>query len=775
MKNRAFRLITVLLAWMMVWSMVFSAQAAMVVSGSYESIEEDPSQSVESAAVLGDSVYVLTTSGTIGRFDPATRETAVLGSCVMVKYSPDPQSVARMVEEAGEGQIPLSWLFSDGEKLYGLCAATGEWFTLLDDGGAYAPVKMDSTLSTKSLLQELDGAFYAVEANGLFARAGFLYYTATVYEDSLRYRAGRINLQTGEDRPFATPNINELIPWKNGKLLAMIFDQMKAFTSASGEPEGPQYGLLDPETDVFTVLGGFPQEKDSFFASFVNGICGNPQEDTLYYTSGGRIMGLNVSTGETRVSAYSGEGMMGGYATASQAQWVNGYYVKKSPSSGLLRYELDSPALAQGALRIYGEMGSAPHRSFLQKYPDIPVDVATDYTISLEDLTSAMVSGSDAYDVLLLTTGYMPVRQLVDKGYATDLSGYPEIMSVASQMEERFLAQLQKDGKLYAAPIGISSANLTVDMESWESLGLTQEDLPTTYAELFDFFANWEADYMDDFPDMKLMAMEPYKLILFSVMLNDYLSYLQANGMPLGFNTPAFRSAMTAFEAIEFEAFGQETDPTRATVSYMDQGSFLFGYGSSVGEFTRRAPGDSRLLLLSFLPEEKPVIGVNTSVLLINPKSTRLEQAALYVAHYLNNLPETGGNIVLFPDRNEAVEDKGYADNKKSLEEQLAKQQALLQSAEESAKPEVQEAIHQLEMTLEDLEEYRFAVTAEQIQAYRQEQEPYLWINEQSVLYTSDTSEVNNLMMQYLDKAITLDQMIQGMDQRVRMMELEAQ
>ena len=34
----------------------------------------------------------------------------------------------------------------------------------------------------------------------------------------------------------------------------------------------------------------------------------------------------------------------------------------------------------------------------------------------------------------------------------------------------------------------------------WESLGLTEEDLPTSLPELYDFAANWVWDYGEDHP-----------------------------------------------------------------------------------------------------------------------------------------------------------------------------------------------------------------------------------------------------------------------------------
>ena len=153
-KKNAARGLALLLVWMMVWGMAASAQATVVTSA-YGNTEEDPTQAVESAAVLEGAAYLLTTSGAIGRFDPATRETAPVGSCLMAKYISDPQALALAVGKAEDTQIPVSWLFSDGEKLYGLYTATGEWYTLLDEGGPYAPVKMDSILDAKSLLQEM--------------------------------------------------------------------------------------------------------------------------------------------------------------------------------------------------------------------------------------------------------------------------------------------------------------------------------------------------------------------------------------------------------------------------------------------------------------------------------------------------------------------------------------------------------------------------------------------------------------------------------------------
>ena len=53
---------------------------------------------------------------------------------------------------------------------------------------------------------------------------------------------------------------------------------------------------------------------------------------------------------------------------------------------------------------------------------------------------------------------------------------------------------------------------------------------------------------------------------------------------------------------------------------------------------------------------------------------------------------------------------------------------------------------------------------------------PYMHVLGQSVFINADTSattEVNKLLMQYMEGATSLDQLVKELDQRVKLMELE--
>ena len=99
------------------------------------------------------------------------------------------------------------------------------------------------------------------------------------------------------------------------------------------------------------------------------------------------------------------------------------------------------------------------------------------------------------------------MARLIDKGYAADLSGYPELMAVAGRMDARFTESVMRDGKLYGLPVSLYTSGMGVNADTMEKLGLTQDDLPTTWLEFLDFAANFYYDYGEENADVALMDL----------------------------------------------------------------------------------------------------------------------------------------------------------------------------------------------------------------------------------------------------------------------------
>ena len=69
-------------------------------------------------------------------------------------------------------------------------------------------------------------------------------------------------------------------------------------------------------------------------------------------------------------------------------------------------------------------------------------------------------------------------------------------------------------------------------------------------------------------------------------------------------------------------------------------------------------------------------------------------------------------------------------------------------------------------------------MTAEQIAEFRENVAPQIYVIRQNVFLNADTSatsEINKLLMQYIEGAVNLDSLVRELDQRVRLMQLEDQ
>ena len=246
---------------------------------------------------------------------------------------------------------------------------------------------------------------------------------------------------------FEVPSIANACAYGDGKVALFLCDMSALYTGgASLDDLFASLALYDPETG--TLGTEWPVTTDSQMGVYnLSGFCSDGQK--VYYMDGSRIMGIDPETGESKIAAYTGEGMYGG-SSYGNVLCEGGYYI--TASSGLNQYLLNSPSLEKGALRIFGESGSDTHRNFAKAHPEISVEVAGDYSNDLETLTQAMVSDTNPYDVLFLSLNYMPVDRLLQKGYCADLSGDEALMDVARSMYPQFGEILMKDGKLYGTP-----------------------------------------------------------------------------------------------------------------------------------------------------------------------------------------------------------------------------------------------------------------------------------------------------------------------------------
>lgn len=743
-----------------------SAASVMVIGG--VSTSDGNAMNIASMTAVGDTLYVLTDEGGVYTRPVGKEEYDALGEVTNSRWYNDASTLP-------EENPAFDRLFAMDGAPYAVCSATGAVYRLLNDAGEFAPVKREGpALDMSDMMSVDDGQGYVsqLQESSFFYQDGWLYYAGMLHNSSgtPEMRAGRISLETGKKQRFKTQALSCLAPGEDGAVWALVYDQTALYSVSSADLTAQaQYARFDPEADALIDPKPIPTENTMGGYAISGLVAGN---GSLYYMDGSHVMGLDTATGETRLSAYTGQGMYG--SSSGQRLFADGWYVT-GDYSGVNVYMLDSESLKNGALTIFGESGSETHRAVLKQHPELSVDVAGEYTNDIEKLTQAMVADTGAYDVLLLNLAYMPVDRLIQKGYCTDLSAQAGVMERVNQMYPQLVEAVTVDGKMYGAPVQLSGNAFSVNMKLWAELGLTEDDLPTSFVELMDFVANWVYDYGEDHPDIPLFSYSQSGEMLYSLLLNNYVAYCQQQGTGLKFDTPLFRTLMESYHAIDFEEISAIADQDDEEFYWSPDA--LFDSASSIG-YLGYQNENTQVMPLSLEEGGDPFFPVYMGVLLINPRTTRMAEAITYVESYLDNLEKVSANITLFPEHNEPVENSYYRRNKAEVEEQLSDARKRLETVSDENRADVENELKWLEERLAETENYRYTVSSEQIQHYRDIIAPYTFVMRQSVFTGANSSvaqEINKLLMQYMEGAASLDQLVKELDQRVRLMELEDQ
>ncbi len=646
-------------------------------------------------------------------------------------------------------------LFADGNNLYGVAFDTGLVMKLVDETGKPAP-QVQCTLDITDFTDQQEDYSYVPEVLDLLAMDGTLYVQSMDYERDGVSSLYRWDLQTGKKgKVLAKNQITSMSHYQEGLILCLL--------DIGGEAPGMSVATLDPASGKVTELLKLEQ-------SYFSGIDYNPQNDTAYMVNSTVVYSLPGMRLPLQKSAYFPNAIWDN----SNGLLASGYYYYAGYEMVSVR-KLDLPGAAEGALTIYGSYVNEAHRAFSAEHPDIPTMLSTSTFQSLDEFTAGMASGQEAVDVLLMSTSYTPFDKLKGMGNAADLSGNPEIMAVANAMDPKLIASCQQDGKLVALPQDMEVYTIGYRPEALELLDLTVDDLPKNWMEMLAFVKDWQANYGEDNPGAGLFATDSAKRSLLGELVSQYAAYSKKTAGRIDFESPLFATLMAAFDAIDFTpmewkgASEEELEEvwSRINLFQLGQGFAFQGGGTS---------GTTRPLTLAMDSGLEPVIPVSMSVMLVNPQTARMDQAILYVATSAKNYDETTSNIMLFPGHNDAVLNPRYELDLASWREELKESQKLLETADPENQANIQESIDHLEEFIQNADQNRYSVSAEEIAAFRTDIAPYLYVVGQTPLDIWDkngNNELVSLMEQYGQGVIPVDRFMKDMSSQMQRMELE--
>lgn len=578
-----------------------------------------------------------------------------------------------------------------------------------------------------------------------------------------------LNLDSGEKTAYPVENVQYIAPYKDGKLLCLVFDRMLVYEEGAFTMN---FSLLDPSTGEMTLLKELDPE---IYTYDMGGIAYDAASDTLCLVAGQKVYRW-IALGDGELCAYSPLSYYYSHV-GSCCALAGGRMAFASSSDGVYIRSLDPADLPSETLNIYQGFADEAHRKAAAALGDVAITLSEDvYYSSAQDLAQAMVSGGDEFDILRLNVNYLDFNRLMEKGYCEDLSDSPIISDFFSSTYDVVQNAMSLDGKVYGVPVmvEINCFGSYMDKEDLNAfLSESGIEVPKTYLDWMQLLNDWgEKGYYETYSDYVPTNNGNPAEGLLSNVLEAYFQYMEATKQELTLDTPLLRTLLTAVKDVDISDWYEEPDwdDEDAMDEFFSRESLFDDY---VGLDVQKTSWSS-VFPLSLSDEMEPVIPLNMEILFINPRSQHKEAAIRYLEAYVQAL-DVYTKTKLCPGMNEPIEDEYYESNLQSMQENL---DGLNKQLEKATEEDVKETLRQ---EIADREEYmatyaaeeRYAATAESIAAYRALDKYFFVPTQDSNVYASE--ETRNLRNQYRQGLISMDQFIQQMDAKLRLMRLENQ
>lgn len=428
-----------------------------------------------------------------------------------------------------------------------------------------------------------------------------------------------VNLSTGKVKQTTLPSSYDgACAYQEGKLLCGI---------GSNEPRRQRLVTIDPETMALQDVGTLDlSDVARDFACFAY----DRQYDRLYAVDGACVYLCNRN-GSLQICAYLPQSALDSRNSAlafvegdSFCLWdrdgENSIIQKTLTLTGDLTRPLTIYAPPFGAFNYIGD----EIKAFALAYPDIPLRIENVVQTDAE-IGQMLLTGGGA-DVYLLNTSSSLYRSMVRKGYFVDLADSAAVRGFVDDMFPHLASMVWDDQRLCGMPAMLECNAWCRYPEAMEHLGLTMEDMPHTYDELFDLISRWEDEWEDNDEDIHLfLSSEEFtQKDMLSYLMQEHAAYCESKQIPLTFDTPEFRHMLERYlqEALPFLRESPD-NPKKYLMANIGL-PFL---------------SDSReRMLMSYTAEDTPHVIASLHVYVINPASPHREDAMKLVEFMTEHL-----------------------------------------------------------------------------------------------------------------------------------------
>lgn len=719
---------------------------------------------IVSAAVLDDDIYLLTNKGLM-EWNATQEEPELLNGNVSRWANQEPDSHFNNFDGS------IQKIFASEKELWGLNAQQGVLCTIEDKGDTWEAVPQKSLL-WDDMLYFSPGWDANIPRNitSVLLKDNLLVLLVSK-EDVTKNDVIFFDIETGEQKTSYITDIYGIAFNQEGDLLALQYD---GIYFGYGEPSrAAQLGKISLTDDQFIPIAQLPWNK-------AYGFTYNENTQSVCMIGEGELHGWNLEEGfvwknyiPVHSSSYgAGQGMSG-----------IDFYAVFVDEKIYVRTFLSIDEKTTEALVISGANQWEGHvKAFQDKMTQVPLKLVEDVTYNAVGLGQQMLTGDDSIDIFLLDATYSEYASLVEKGYVTDLSSSEILGKAVEEMNPKIKDAVIKDGKLVALPISLHVYTMGYMNHAFETLGL---EMPVTWVELMDFYANWAEELSTEYSNYSLFSMSRFFekgdmiRFVFNEILTSYVNDLLLKGEPLRFETETFANLLTELDKHKssFDLLIEEGDPTQMTSITVDVEKYLMNsYANLVPEENNIF--DNTLLPPQLVSGEKPMAGAYLSMLVINPNSKNKELAMTYLETAAQNFTH-GDKIAFYPNYNEPLADPYVVQYITDLEAEISEHKLSLETATEEEKQLLQNKIEDKENEMENTKDSRkyWLISPKRIEEYRNFEDQW-GIIERHPLGSGNLELVSLLSVQmqdYINGGITKNELMKGMDQKIQMIEMEMQ
>ena len=357
---------------------------------------------------------------------------------------------------------------------------------------------------------------------------------------------------------------------------------------------------------------------------------------------------------------------------------------------------------------------------------DISVVLQQDWNAKVQQ---EMMNRDSTVDIYVLQYDQNDFSALRNRDYLPDLSGNEKIAANVERMYPYVQDALKQNGKIIAIPTGFTGETLGINMHIWKEIGGTEEELPKTWNQFFD----WVEKMPERLDGRDVSLSESYtdrvyfRAEILQIMLNQYEAWMESKGdNSYAFASPMMCELLGRLNNLDYDALGiaehQEEEDRDEEDGYLynpdeeDKRPLLELYTSPV----MNGGGDYEPLLLGFEEGAAPVIPVRICAAFVNPYSEHPQEAMEFLAMAMDNM-EVYYSYSAYADKTEPVRDPYFEQNRKMFEKYIERLKKQIAKAEEDSeeKQALEESLKAEEEYIKQEEEHAWLVSAEMIENYR--------------------------------------------------------